>query len=256
MKLEPFINQHEQPGLHADEIHIWVAALDRSIDMLDRFNQIMSPKEHARAEQFHFKRDTIHYIARWGILRSIMGRYLSVDPGQLRFHHTQYGKPELIDASGLEKIHFNMSHSREMALFAFSRTHELGIDIEYIHDIPDLPNIIEISFSPKEKQAMDAMPAAERRAAFFRGWTCKEAITKALGRGLSLPLQGIEVSLAGGEHPGLLNLKDDVTDVSDWSLRCWGHLHDYACALAVKARHFETKYWQWRSDRESQTSRD
>lgn len=231
--------------LTSDEIHIWFAVLGQSVSRLHKFIQTLSIEERIRAEHFYFERDRRSFIVRRGILRTILGFYLNVEPSQLLFRYGQNGKPELADTFGNETVHFNLSHSDGVALFAFARDREIGVDIEYIHDISEMEQIAERFFSIKENDVLRSLPKSQKREAFFKGWTCKEAFVKVLGDGLSRPLDKFDVSLVPGEPAKLLRIEGDSREASRWSIQDLKPALNYVGAFAVKSHIFEVKHWQW-----------
>ncbi|HEV8015714.1 MAG TPA: 4'-phosphopantetheinyl transferase superfamily protein [Stellaceae bacterium] len=181
-------------------VHVVWADLDRAAaTALPRWREILSPDETARAERYRFARDRNRYVTRRGILRLLLARRLDRAPAALRFDANAYGKPLLI-GGGCE---FNLSHSRGLALFALGTDVAIGCDIEF-HDRDFLAeNIPERCFSSAELDELRATPAEAQMAAFFNGWTRKEAYIKARGLGMSLALDSFDVSLAPDERPAL-----------------------------------------------------
>ena len=82
--------------LSTDEVHIWCVSLDRSPQILSKLKSLLSPTELARASRFHFEKDRNHFIVSHGLLRSILGGYLGLEPSQIQFRYGPYGKP-LVD---------------------------------------------------------------------------------------------------------------------------------------------------------------
>lgn len=228
-----------------DEIHIWVVALDQQLSENIRFIQTLSTDERMRAGRFHFQEDRKRFIARHGILRKILGYYLGVKASEIRFYHGKNGKPAIIETTGRGTIQFNLSHSNGVAVFAFARNHEVGVDIEHIHDISEIEQIVERFFSLNEYEVLRSLPDSQKKEAFFNGWTCKEAFVKALGDGLSLPLDKFDVALVPGEPAELIRIESDSREALKWSIQKLKSASDYSGALAVKSHLFEIKYLQW-----------
>ena len=119
-----------------------------------------------------------------------------------------HGKPELgppWKACGLE---FNVSHSHELAVYAFTRGSQIGVDVECIRPMPNAAALLERFFSPEEVQQWQQMPAERQLRAFFQGWTRKEAWLKAVGSGLSFPLNQFCVTLDGPAR--VLSIRGDT----------------------------------------------
>ncbi len=231
--------------MSTDEIHVWIADLDQSEAQLDKLIQTLSPEERRRAEKYHFERDRKRYLLRHGILRAMLGLYLHVAPGRLNFRYGKNGKPAIADPFDEGTLHFNLSHAKGMALFAFARQTEIGVDIEHMSEISEIELIAERFFSRKEKESIRSLPEEQKRLFFIKGWTCKEAFIKALGDGLFRALDSFEVSMIPGEPAKLLNVDGDPREASRWSMQYLQPAPDYFGAFAVKGLMRETKLWRW-----------
>lgn len=233
------------PVLTGKEVHVWRAALDQPGARLLSLYESLSADERERATRFHFEKDRRQFIAARGLLRRILSLYLKAEPSRLQFSYTAYGKPSLTAEFGDNPLRFNVSHSGELALLAFSRGRELGVDIECIR--PELADeqIAERFFSSREVAALRALPAPVQKEAFFTCWTRKEAYIKAIGEGLSLPLHSFDVSLSPTEPAALLAVRANVPEATRWTLRALEPGPDYKAALVAEGNDWELKCWQW-----------
>jgi 4'-phosphopantetheinyl transferase len=231
--------------LGSDEVHVWRASLDLEASCVQSLLSTLSEEERVRAERFCFQKDREHFIVARGLLRAILGRYLDMQPSQLRFCYSPYGKPTLTRESGGDMLQFNLSHSHRLALVAVTRGREIGVDLEYIRPEPDLISLAERFFSPREVAVLCALPANMQTEAFFNCWTRKEAYLKAKGFGLSIPLSQFDVSLAPGEPAALLSTNWDTQEASRWSLRELNPGPGYVAALTVLGHHWWLFCWQW-----------
>lgn len=119
-----------RPFLTTHEVHVWCASLDDPTDV--RFYEAqLSPEERSRALRFKFPKDHDRFVVSHGILRQILSRYLQLTSRELELTATANGKPELAPMPQKRAVQFNMSHSRDLALFAVTRGREVGIDVEY-----------------------------------------------------------------------------------------------------------------------------
>jgi 4'-phosphopantetheinyl transferase len=230
--------------LQADRIAVWGARLDQSPLVREELFGLLSSDERTRAGRFHFEKDRDRFIASRGILRTVLGSYLGIEPGRLAFR-CPGNKPALMDWCGGKDLHFNLSHSSGLGLFAFARRCEVGIDVEYIREIPEMEDIVGSFFSEREKAAFDSLPRALRREAFFKCWTRKEAVVKAMGSGLSSPLQDFDVSLIPGEPARILEIRREQEMASAWSLLELKPAPGYAAALAALDRNRQIECRQW-----------
>jgi 4'-phosphopantetheinyl transferase len=216
-----------------DEVQVWLASLDIPTW---KFQGLLAGNERKRAERFHFERDRNRFVVRRGILRILAGCYTGVEPESLRFIYEKNGKPSLADGHGQEEISFNLSHSEGVAIYAFSGSHELGVDIERMRNITDMAKLVERFFSAREKADWRALPESQRKAAFFHGWTRKEAFVKASGDGLAYPLDGFDVTLAPDGPARLLRIAGKAGEATRWSLQDVRSNSGFAAALAVRGR--------------------
>jgi 4'-phosphopantetheinyl transferase len=230
----------------ADEaVHVIRATLDRDDAEVGRFKGLLSPDEQARANRFHFDRDRRRFIVGRGILRSLLGQYLQRDPALIQFDYGAHGKPRLGQAMAAPDVRFNLAHSQALALIAFSRGRELGVDIEAVRPISDADRVAERYFSPNERQRFRDLPQAQKLEAFYSCWTRKEAFIKAIGDGLSYPLDQFDVSLVPGEDARLLAISGDEREAGLWSLRDLRPGPDFIAALAIRDHGWSMSCWHW-----------
>ena len=227
------------------EVHLWRASLVQTPDALRELHSTLAPDESAKAARYHFRRDRDHYIAARGVLRRLLGLYLARSPQSLRFSYGAYGKPSLEGASGAEDLRFNLSHAHELALYAFTRGREIGVDIEHMRADLAGEDIAAHFFSTREVSMLRALPAEARTHAFFNCWTRKEAYIKARGEGLSHPLDQFDVSLIPGEPAALLGTRGDPQELSRWSMRALDVGEDYAAAVVVQGTDYAMSLRQW-----------
>jgi len=221
-------------ALTPDEIHIWYAVLDISASELCGFAQTLSAEERMRAGRFHFQKDQNRFIARHGMLRMILGSYMGVKAGELRFNYGKHGKPEFTETSDKGIIRFNLSHSEGVALFAFACGYEVGVDVELIRDISEMEQIVDQFFSAREKAFFRALPHDMKKEAFFNCWTRKEAFIKAIGKGLSYPLDEFDSLLLSDDRATTPSVEREAGGVSDWSIHSLRPAAEYVGAIAVR----------------------
>lgn len=174
------------------EVQIWPVDLTLTDQEENERLSLLNHEERERAFRFHFPIHRQRFIAARSMLRTLLGYYLSRAPEEILFSYDENEKPHL-KTRNHAGLHFNLSHSENMAVFAFSLHHPLGIDIEKIRDSFN-PGVAERYFSDTENHALLSMPEHERTAVFFRIWARKEAVIKAVGKGLSMPLTHFSVS--------------------------------------------------------------
>ena len=230
------------PSVQNGEVHLWRVDLEQPEQVVKQFRSTLEGNELYRADRFHFEKDRRAFIVSRGFLRQVLGRYLTVNAETIRFSYGPYGKPALGGDHESSTLRFNMSHSRGVALVAVTEDKALGVDVEYIRADFATEDIARRFFSPREVETFNAVPNDQRVAAFFRCWTRKEAYIKAIGLGLSQPLDGFDVTLGPGEPAALLRADDD--DTSRWSLSDLDAGEDYAAALVVEGQMANVRCWQ------------
>jgi 4'-phosphopantetheinyl transferase len=180
--------------LGGNEIHIWRASLDYKTTVIDSWETQLAATERARAAGFVYWRDRRRFVARRTILRKILSRYLDCPSTDVRFIYHAQGKPALHPDGNAIPIRFNLSQSRDLAVYAFS-WREVGIDVEAIRRDIKAEDIATRLFSSSEVAQFRSTAPDQKTERFFLCWTRKESYVKGLGAGLSLPLNSFTVSL-------------------------------------------------------------
>lgn len=233
------------------EVHVWRAALGVPTARLHSLERILCEEEVHRACGFRLARDRRCYIATRGTLRLLVGRYLEIDPAEVRFVYGEHGKPALAARAGEGRLCFNVAHSGDLALLSFARDREVGVDLEQVRPIPQMEQIAKHFFSAREVAALQRVDASQRVEAFYACWTRKEAYIKARGAGLALRLDSFSVSLAPGEPARLREASPsparDGGECERWSFWALVPAPGYAGAVAVEGT--VSALWQWRVPR-------
>ncbi|MBE9217039.1 4'-phosphopantetheinyl transferase superfamily protein [Plectonema cf. radiosum LEGE 06105] len=222
--------------LLANEVHVWRENLVNVESLLKQFKQILSEDELIRAKRFHFEEHRQRFIAGRGILRSILGRYLNIQPSKIQFDYEPRGKP-FLNQSYHTNLSFNLSHSQDFALYAISLTDSIGVDLECFNSTTDVLSLAQRFFLATEFTTIKSAHPQQQQQLFFRYWTCKEAYLKATGIGLK-DLQKVEVSLTP-EQPARLNVP------GEWNLVEIEPFTNCAAAIAIPGQNFQLKYWDF-----------
>ncbi len=223
-------------------VHIWRVNLDLPALDVRHLEEKLSLDEKIRAGRFRFERDRTRFIAAHGILRLILGRYLKVEPNLVRICSDKNGKPKVVDETGIETIFFNLSHSQELGLYGFSKDYPIGIDIERIRDFPERGEVAGHFFSSRENDFFKGVPEREKLVEFFRCWVLKEAVIKALGDGLSYPLNVFDVSRALAEQAGLFI--GEIGKESRFSTQVLEVGPGFTAAFAIRGEWQQVYCWQ------------
>jgi 4'-phosphopantetheinyl transferase len=213
--------------LVAGDIHVLRLRVDAPPIPIETLAGIASDAERDRAAAFRQVADAHRHLLGRGILRVALARLLSVSPTSLRLQQTPAGKPFLEGGPV-----FNIAHSGNVVLIAITDTGRLGVDVEAIRPLGDLTGLARTTFDRDELDALARTPAADQQDTFYRIWTRKEAILKAIGEGLSA-LRSVSVS-AEREVPNALRRLDREHEVvTEWTVRSLPSSPSTAAAIAI-----------------------
>ncbi len=229
-------------NLYTDEIHIWQASLDQPAERWNALADLLSPDETARAAAFIFEHDRRKFIVARAVLRQLLGQYLHLNPHDIKFTYEAKGKPSVVDQPTSQ---FNVSHAHELALYAFGNGQPLGIDLEYQRTVSDMHGIARGNFSAQENAVFNALPDFLKQQAFFNCWTRKEAYIKALGEGLSHPLDTFDVTFVPNEPARLIAVRGFPNEAAQWSFHAFTPQPNYIAALAVRQLAPQLTFHTW-----------
>jgi 4'-phosphopantetheinyl transferase len=228
------------------EIHLWLVDLHPPPAAVSALGDLLDDAEQQRAGRFHFERHRRRFTVRRGVLRALLGAYLDREPAALRFEEGPKGKPSLSttdNPSGL--LRFNLSDSEDQALIAVGEGAELGVDIESLDRASDLDGLAERFFSTDEHAALAALPSEQYTAGFFRAWTRKEAYLKAIGTGLSTPLDACTVTVGAREPARFVRIEGQPGEAGHWSLHHLEPAPGYLGALALRRHGNRLRRFRW-----------
>lgn len=190
----------------------WTEVSSPSPPIITRLNAKLSPDEQTRAARFVFEKDRSVFVAAHALLRHALG--LIFEKGAIRFRANAHGKPEL-DLTFEHDVHFNLSHTRGMAVCAICRGDPVGVDVEAMDRSVDIETLARQYFAASEHELIVGAPLQRRMEIFFRLWTLKEAMVKAIGTGLAVPLQEFAFTL----EPSTLKMQPAwVEAASEWQV--------------------------------------
>lgn len=227
------------------KVHIWHASLQQPVEVVQKLEAVLSEEERQRADRFRFAEHRQSFVVGRGILRFLLSRYTGIRPEQIPFKYTLTGKPFLANGDSSPEVCFNLSHSGQVALYAFSWGQQVGIDVESIRPIEEMDQVAKTNFSPGEYQKFQRVSKQHRVEAFYKCWTRKEAFIKAAGDGLTFPLQDFEVSLEPGVPAQLLAVRGSSEEANRWTMHDLKTWDGYAAALVVEGKDHSISNKQW-----------
>lgn len=242
---DPYSDQwvEAQPGALGGTT-IWRFALGLDEWSRAACRSILENDERSRADRFLREEDRDRFLASHAGLRLILGAALGIRANDVCFAQGKAGKPELSGAHG-SNLNFNLSHSGQWGLVGVSRL-PIGVDVERLRPINGL-DLARRFFAKREAENLDSkelagVPEREHRAAFYACWTRKEAVVKAIGLGLSFPLDKFSVTLPP-DPPAVEEFAHDGVVASDWTLLHLepGPEHVGAAAIADPKHEFELR---------------
>ncbi len=210
-----------------DTVHLWRVPLDLPADGVCSLEKILSEDERERAGRFQFSRDRARFTAGRAALRILLGAYLGKPARKVALEAAPNGKPHLAAGEGAA-VSFNLSHSRDLALLAFTVGREVGVDVEFVN-----PELAWLEVAPgfcngSELEQLRALPEGGARERFFKIWTAKEARLKATGEGFLTDARRIGVRFDGPVPAAFLPPSE-----SRWRLREIPVGGSFAAALVV-----------------------
>ncbi len=160
-----------------------------------RLEALLDEAERVRARRFHFDRDRRSYIAAHALGRRLLSSRAGGEPSAWGFTIGAHGKPEVIGPPGRARLRLNLSHTRGMAVAALTEEHDIGVDVEWLGRQPASDELARRFFAPAECAILAAAAPDLAEETFLSFWTLKEAYIKAVGLGLTQPLDAFAFTL-------------------------------------------------------------
>jgi 4'-phosphopantetheinyl transferase len=234
-----------RPRLAVGEVHVWFARLVDDLHVTADLLQLLDQGERARAAQFLFERDRVHFIQAHGIVRRILADYSEADAATLTFARSRHGKPFLIPRANMPSLQFSVSHSGDCCMVAVRLDHAIGVDLERVRELPQAVDIARRYFAPAENAVLAALQGTALREAFFALWTHKEAMVKGLGVGLAANLGRVEFDLDPARGPRLVAWDGDRSVAQSWFVRRLDPAPGYVAAVASASPIRSLKLRDW-----------
>ncbi|ELS01320.1 phosphopantetheine--protein transferase [Xenococcus sp. PCC 7305] len=235
MKKRNWHHPPEKLTLLNNEIHLWRADLDLSKVLIKKLAHSLSEDEITRAHRFRFQEHCDRFIAGRGILRQLLANYLQIPSDRVVFEYSDRGKPHLASSLNLNNLQFNISHSQNLALYAFTNQRIIGADLEYIKDNVDHCQLAKRFFTNQELQLINNSKAEKQKTIFFQLWTAKEAFLKATGDGLAgLALDAVEFTLNQNGNLSLVTIKKTHHTRPHWLIDNFIPQDNFVATIAVK----------------------
>jgi 4'-phosphopantetheinyl transferase len=207
------------------EIHVWLASWDEITDenLHDAYRDLLSSDERCQENRFYFAKDRRRYLVSRALVRTVLSRYLSIEPQDWEFSRNAYGRPEIANkAARSARLSFSLSHTQNLAALGVTRSRAVGVDIEHHQAREVATEIADRYFAAEEAAALRAVPPESKQLRFFEYWTLKESYIKARGMGMSLSLDKFSFHFAGAQALEMSispELDDDPCRWQFWQFR-------------------------------------
>ena len=171
------------------EIHLWLSFYDEigEESLQAAYRELLDPAEKAQEPRFYFAKDRLRYLVTRTLVRTVLSRYVPMDPREWMFSTNAYGRPAISNTQAGD-LTFNLSHTHSLIVLGVTRGCALGVDVENFRAREVTMDLADHYFAPQEAAVLAAVPSHEQQYRFFEYWTFKESYIKARGMGLSLPL--------------------------------------------------------------------
>jgi 4'-phosphopantetheinyl transferase len=217
--------------LPSEIAELWLVQLDE-VSTFDKegYISLLSSEELSRYERFHFKSDRDRYLTTRALIRTTLSKYFPIRPEKWEFTKSKWGRPAIAPSVLDTSLSFNISHTSNFVVLAVVADGTIGVDVEAVTDHVSPLDVAGTFFSRHEYVELKAMPAQHRLRRFYEFWTLKEAYLKALGAGLSLPLNSLVADLSS---PGHIRIIDPVDAVNQENWEFWQFQPDESTVISV-----------------------
>ncbi len=199
---------------------------------------VLSSDERARAARFAHAGHGRRFALGRGWVRHVLARRLGCSPASLVFATNRFGRPELADV----RLSFSVAHAGRYACVAIAEA-RVGVDLASTDTVFETDAAAAVAFSAAERRALAALPAHVRRDAFYRGWTLREALGKAVGLGFQLAPETLAVDVDPRRPASVRALNDPAFgDPGRWSVTTLESA-GLVVALALEARDIDVSFY-------------
>ncbi len=226
----------------AFKIELWWTELNLPSDTIETLSGYLDKSEKEAISKLKFEWLRNRAVISKGLLRALIAGYLGKHPSELKFSFNDFGKPFLADTQ--EDLQFNLSHSDDVIVFAFTSGYSIGVDIERIKNIEDMAGVADICFTKYENNWMHKTVSLPET--FYKIWTIKEAFIKAIGKGFSFSPKDIELKK---ESEDLIQIKkiNKPEFAGNFQVKTIKLLPDYVLSLVYEGKK-DIEIYNWKGD--------
>lgn len=185
-----------KPKITPGHVDLWYTHIDRTNapGLRERYRELLSVEERERAARLKLSRVHDEYLVTRALVRHALSHNTDVPAQAWSFTRNAHGKP-IVSAPWPDFSAFNVSHSAGLVVCAVAAEGQIGVDVESLHRKTTGIDLARRFFSADEVSLLEACPPHLQHETFLQIWTLKEAYIKAIGHGLSFPLDRFSMRL-------------------------------------------------------------
>jgi 4'-phosphopantetheinyl transferase len=221
--------------LESGKIELWTSFLHEIVEdrLLDQYKALLAPKERIQQVRFHFERDQHRYLITRALVRVVLSKYCDIEPKDWVFNKGSHGKPVIgNNHSSAMGLFFNISHTNGVVIVGVSREPSLGVDVENLDRRKPSLGIAETFFASAEVEVLRELSDLDQQRRFYEYWTLKESYIKAVGLGLSIPLDKFSFSFPTTSTIRLA-LADNPEHADQWHFWQFQPASGYMAAVCI-----------------------
>ncbi len=226
---EPSVDGGEEP------VRVWFAVEEEIARVAEHAQgrSALSDADWARWERLRVEGDRERFLAARILLRFVLSTHTGVSPEVWRFESDEYGRPHITGPTSHQGIPFSITHTSGLVACAVTRSGDVGVDAEAHDRESRTVDVAHRFFSAAEVACLDGCSPEQHRDLFFDIWTLKEAYVKALGRGLTLPLDRFSFDLS--VPPPQVLFETELGDAAEeWAFALERPTQRHSLAVAVR----------------------
>jgi 4'-phosphopantetheinyl transferase len=153
------------------------------------------------------------------ILPELLSKYLKAPPSAIQILRDEHGRKFARSSGTVPSTvpDFSVSYAAGLTAVAIAPKGRIGMDMELVKPEVDL-GVAQIAFSDAEQRWLFSLPPLKQAIAFYHCWTAKEAFLKAIGLGIGIGLNQIEIKCGPDGHFELATLHSKPTMTAGWQL--------------------------------------
>lgn len=172
----------------------WIINLKYFNKYIDDIKKCLSESDIKRANKIKVENKKNLFYLRKGLTRIIISDFINISPKEIEFYYDINGKPFIFN-NLYKGVYFNISHSKEYLFIAISNKKNIGVDIEKIKLNWNYSLLAKSVFSKEDNIIFNSYSEDDKMRAFYKAWVQKEAISKALGLGISIGFNTFSVDI-------------------------------------------------------------